>query len=124
MHIASNAADDVATRWPRGERREGFYISRSPATTWTGTTRPRHHTVKNVRGVPLARGRSDVTSDRAYRRTLAAFQQVCLAIAYAHERGVYHRALDLSSIVLGGFGEVYVGGFSASPFEFLVREAE
>ncbi|HEY5925189.1 MAG TPA: serine/threonine-protein kinase [Kofleriaceae bacterium] len=39
---------------------------------------------------------------------LRAFADVCLAIQYAHERGVLHRDLKPSNIVLGDFGEVYV----------------
>jgi serine/threonine-protein kinase len=42
------------------------------------------------------------------RRLLGAFVEVCLAIEFAHTRGVIHRDLKPANIVLGDFGEVYV----------------
>ncbi len=52
-----------------------------------------------VAGAPDARGR---------RRLLTAFVEVCLAIEFAHTRGVIHRDLKPANIMLGDFGEVYV----------------
>ncbi|MBL8625746.1 MAG: serine/threonine protein kinase [Myxococcales bacterium] len=45
---------------------------------------------------------------RARRRLLAAFVDVCLAVEFAHTRGVIHRDLKPANIMLGDFGEVYV----------------
>jgi eukaryotic-like serine/threonine-protein kinase len=42
------------------------------------------------------------------RELLQAFATVCLAVDYAHSRGVIHRDLKPSNIMLGDFGEVYV----------------
>jgi serine/threonine-protein kinase len=39
---------------------------------------------------------------------LRAFADVCLAIEFAHRRGVVHRDLKPENIMLGDFGEVYV----------------
>ena len=41
-------------------------------------------------------------------RLLRAFADVCLAIEFAHERGVVHRDLKPANIMLGDYGEVYV----------------
>jgi serine/threonine-protein kinase len=42
------------------------------------------------------------------RRLLAALQSVCLAVEFAHRRGVVHRDLKPANIMLGEFGEVIV----------------
>src|SRR4051812_1353777 len=41
-------------------------------------------------------------------RLLRAFADVCLAVEFAHTRGVIHRDLKPANIMLGDFGEVYV----------------
>jgi serine/threonine-protein kinase len=62
--------------------------------------------MKQLAGVTLA----DLLANesRSRRQLLRAFVDVCLAIEFAHTRGVVHRDLKPSNIMLGDFGEVYV----------------
>jgi serine/threonine-protein kinase len=56
----------------------------------------------------LARG--DPADRDAYplHRLLQSFSSICLAVEFAHSRGVLHRDLKPANIMLGDFGEVYV----------------
>ncbi|MFT3773771.1 MAG: serine/threonine-protein kinase [Minicystis sp.] len=72
-------------------------------------------TMKRVRGRTLdavvdALATADREAARRYsrRKLLTAFSSVCLAVDFAHARGVLHRDLKPSNIILGDFGEVYV----------------
>jgi serine/threonine-protein kinase len=72
-------------------------------------------TMRRVRGHTLAEilealASGDVAMQASYsrRKLLGAFVRVCLAIDYAHARGVLHRDLKPSNLMLGDFGEVYV----------------
>ncbi len=42
------------------------------------------------------------------RRRVEHFLDVCEAVSFAHERGVYHRNLSLDTVTIDAFGEVYV----------------
>jgi serine/threonine-protein kinase len=74
-----------------------------------------YFTMRRVQGQTLAEvlhdlARGDAATQAAHtrRRLLEAFARVCLAVDYAHTRGVLHRDLKPSNIMLGAFGEVYV----------------
>jgi len=82
------------------------------ATDSDGST---YFTMKCLRGLTLSQILKGLRSkDPAivenYSRTklLRAFSAVCLAIDFAHSRGVLHRDLKPSNVMLGDFGEVYV----------------
>lgn len=72
-------------------------------------------TMKRLRGLSLAdvlaahkRKDADVMARFGKRKLLADFATICLAIDFAHERGVLHRDLKPGNIMLGDFGEVSV----------------
>jgi serine/threonine protein kinase len=74
-----------------------------------------YFTMKRVRGLTLEHilGRlrlKDPAIERQYsrRKLLTAFGSVCLAVHFAHTRGVLHRDLKPANIMLGDYGEVYV----------------
>ncbi|MBL8685357.1 MAG: serine/threonine protein kinase [Myxococcales bacterium] len=72
-------------------------------------------TMKRVRGITLEDAIALMVSGDARakarftrRRLLTAFSQLCLAIDFAHARGVLHRDLKPSNVMLGDHGEVHV----------------
>ncbi len=74
-----------------------------------------YFTMKRVRGVTLEEILDQLRADLpeaarrwSRRRLLQAFNQVGLAVDFAHQHGVLHRDLKPANIMLGDFGEVYL----------------
>ena len=65
--------------------------------------------MKLIRGDTLdtvLKRRTDFVTDRG--KLLAAFEQMCHAVGYAHAQGIIHRDLKPSNVMVGAFGEVQV----------------
>ena len=74
-----------------------------------------YFTMKRVEGITLddvihSLREGDAKALDAYplHRLLTAFARACIAVDYAHARGVIHRDLKPANLMLGAFGEVYV----------------
>jgi serine/threonine-protein kinase len=77
--------------------------------------RKAYFTMKRVRGqtleqilTALRRDEADALRQHTRFKLLTAFGTACLAVHFAHSRGVLHRDLKPGNIMLGDFGEVYV----------------
>ena len=109
-----SATFDASTRFVREARVQGQLEHPSVVPVYD-LGRDEHgalyFTMKRVRGITLEeaiRPTSEGTVRPSQRRLLNAFVSVCLAVEFAHARGVLHRDLKPSNIMLGEFGEVNV----------------
>jgi len=66
-----------------------------------------YFTMKKLAGTTLL-DLLGATSPSPRQRILRMFTDVCLAVEFAHARGVVHRDLKPSNVMVGDFGEVYV----------------
>jgi serine/threonine-protein kinase len=64
--------------------------------------------MKKLAGTTLAKILEEPSPRFPLQRVLRAFVDVCLAVEFAHVRGVVHRDLNPNNIMLGDYGEVYV----------------
>ena len=74
-----------------------------------------YFTMKAIRGITLQevirrlrKGITETVKEYTQRRLLNVFLQVCMGMAYAHDRGVLHRDLKPANVMLGPFNEVLV----------------
>ncbi len=114
----ASASTDVVERFVREARVQGQLehpavvpvhdLGVAPdGRTFFTMKRVRGETLDDVVGM-LAKGSAEASARFGRRRLLDAFRTVCLAIDFAHARGVLHRDLKPANVMLGEFGEVHV----------------
>ena len=79
------------------EDRPLFVMKRIEGVSWTDT-------LHDARHLPRAYRQQDSIQESHFE----IFEQVCLAMHYAHSKGIVHRDLKPENVMLGEFGEVYV----------------
>jgi serine/threonine protein kinase len=112
IHRSAGSADDDtgAARFRREARVQGQLEHPAVVPVYDVGISPEgtpFFTMKRVRGQSLTELLSS-SSGPGQRKLLTAFSQLCLAVHYAHERGVVHRDIKPSNIMLGSYGEVYL----------------
>jgi serine/threonine-protein kinase len=118
MHDGALADAEQSARFMREARVQGQLEHPSIVPVYDVGTTPAGEpffTMRRVAGETLAdvidrlRQGDETTRARwSQRRLLTAFVSACLAVHYAHTKGILHRDLKPSNIMLGAFGEVYV----------------
>jgi len=118
LHAKYRENESATTRFVREARVQGQLEHPAIVPVYDLGVNPEGHpyfTMKRVRGVTLQdvlkRLREDdpaVLARYTRRRLLAAFSQVCVAVDFAHQRGVVHRDIKPANVMLGDYGEVYL----------------
>jgi eukaryotic-like serine/threonine-protein kinase len=111
MMRAGTASPDAVARFLREARVQGRleHPSVVPVHDLGGGDTAPYFAMKRLSGTTLAEVLASRDHDKWPRRTLLArFVDVCLAIEFAHQRGVVHRDLKPANLMLGDFGEAYV----------------
>jgi serine/threonine protein kinase len=117
VHPEHVARADLHARFVREARVQGQleHPSIVPVYELSLGHEPAYFTMRRVRGVTLEQvvkaihsGDADATARFSSRKLLTAFDNVCLAVDFAHAHGVVHRDLKPSNVMLGDFGEVHV----------------
>jgi len=111
-------APDTLARFVREARIQGQLEHPSIVPVYDLMRRPNGDvcfTMKRVRGKTIEQIVDGLThKDKAFieryprRKLLRNFAAACLAVDFAHTRGVLHRDLKPSNIMLGDYGEIYV----------------
>ncbi len=114
----AGSRSDMRSRFLREARVQGQLEHPAIVPVYDLGARPdgaAYFTMKRVRGKTLEEVIDDLRArepaavlEFSRRKLLSAFNSVCLAIDFAHARGVVHRDLKPGNVMLGGFGEVYV----------------
>jgi eukaryotic-like serine/threonine-protein kinase len=118
VHRDRGARSDLRSRFLREARVQGQLEHPAIVPVYDLDVLPDgalYFTMKRILGVTLADvvallAAKDDAAQREYsrRRLLTAFSSVCLAVDFAHTRGVVHRDLKPENVMLGAYGEVYV----------------
>jgi serine/threonine-protein kinase len=90
----------------RGSENEDFFTMK----------RVNGHTLEEI-VTGLAARDPEMCASYNQRKLVSAMSQICLAVAYAHSRGVVHRDLKPANLMLGDFGEVYVLDWGVSKIQ-------
>jgi serine/threonine-protein kinase len=87
---------DIGIRLEKGSRRPYFVM-----------TEIEGRDLRDILGA-VEKGEGTIRREFSRHRLLRIFQDVCLAVAYAHDQGVIHRDLKPANVMVGNYGEVYV----------------